>query len=415
MIEYPNFLNKIFDKLENNGARVIIIGGFVRDNLLNIESDDIDIEVYNISSFEKLENILKEFGSVNSVGKSFGVCKLKIENFVLDFTLPRVDSKIASGHSGFDIKIEKNLDFIDAARRRDFSMNAIGYDISNKTILDPFNGMADLKNKTLKMVDAETFIEDPLRVLRAVQFCSRFDLKMDRELFMLCKRMVEKNLLSELAKERIYEEIKKNLLKSKKPSLGFNILKKLGALKYFSHLEFIEEKDWSRSMDAIDKIAALKIANKRTNEVLMLASLCYVFTSLEIEEFISILSNDKALLNSILILQKNIKVIINICSKEISDYDIYKLASVVNIEELAILSQALYGDGEPVALRAKELNVLNEKLPAILLGRDLVASGMRPSVKFSKILDAAYVAQISGEFSSIVDAKEWLSNYLLNH
>nr|MDA3908167.1 CCA tRNA nucleotidyltransferase [Sulfurimonas sp.] len=110
MIEYPNFLNKIFDKLEKNGARTIIIGGFIRDYLLKSESDDIDIEVYNISSFEKLENILKEFGTVNRVGKSFGVCKVNIENFVLDFTLPRIDSKIASGHSGFDIKIEKNLD-----------------------------------------------------------------------------------------------------------------------------------------------------------------------------------------------------------------------------------------------------------------------------------------------------------------
>ena len=415
MIEYPNFLNKIFDKLENNGAKIIIVGGFIRDFLLNIRSDDIDIEIYNISSFEKLENILKEFGSVNSVGKSFGVCKLKVENLVLDFTLPRIDSKIASGHSGFNIKIEKNLDFIDAARRRDFSMNAIGYDVSNKTIIDPFNGINDLKDKHLKMVDAETFIEDPLRVLRAVQFCSRFNLEMDKELFMLCKRMVEENLLSQLAKERIYGEIKKNLLKSKKPSLGFKLLKKLGALKYFSHLEFLKEKYWLLSMEAIDKIAALEITNNRTNEVLMLATLCYKFNTSQIEDFISTLSNDKTLLKSILILQKNLNTILNICSKNIYDYDVYKLATEVNIEELAILSEALYGDGKVVALKAKELNILNKKIPAILHGKDLISSGLRPSNEFSKILDAAYDVQMQGKFFSKIDAKKWLNTYLLNH
>ncbi len=400
MIEYPNFLNKIFDKLEKNKARPIIIGGFIRDSLLNIDSDDIDIEIYNISSFEKLENILEEFGSINRVGKSFGVCKLKIDNFVLDFSLPRIDSKIASGHSGFDIKVQKNLNFKDAARRRDFSMNAIGFDVTTKALLDPFNGINDLKEKTLKMVDAETFVEDPLRVLRAVQFCSRFDLKMDKELFLLCKRMVETNILSELAKERIYEEIKKILLKSKKPSIGFKLLKELGALKYFPHLGILKEKDWVQSMDAINKIAELKLTNKRTNEVLMLASLCYKSTSSEIQDFLYRLSNDKALLNSILILQENLKTIINIHSKKINDYELYKLATKVNIEELAILSEAIFGVGKNIASRAKELKIINKKLPVILLGRDLVESGLEPSCEFSKILDAAYEAQMHGKFFS---------------
>ncbi|MFT5835864.1 MAG: tRNA nucleotidyltransferase (CCA-adding enzyme) [Sulfurimonas sp.] len=412
MIEYPNFLNKIFDKLDNNGAKSIIIGGFVRDYLLNIKSNDIDIEIYNISSFEKLEYILKEFGSVNSVGKSFGVCKLKVENFTLDFTLPRTDSKISSGHSGFDIKIQKNLDFVHATRRRDFSINAIGYDVVNKTILDPFNGISDLKEKTLKMVDAKTFIEDPLRVLRAVQFCSRFDLVMDKELFVLCKSMIDDNLLSQLAKERIYEEIKKNLLKSKKPSLGFELLKKLGALKYFSHLEFTQEDEWSRSMNAIDKIARLKTTNTRAKEVLMLASICYKFTSPQIEDFIFTLSNDKSLLSTIIKLQKNLKTITNICSKEIKDYELYKLATKVNIEELILLSEALFGVGNCILIRVKELNILNKKIPPILLGRDLIKLEMSPSSEFSTILDLAYEFQMNGEFFSKDAAIRWLNNYL---
>ena len=415
MIEYPNFLNKIFDKLNNNGAKVIIIGGFIRDSLLNIRSDDIDIEVYNISSFKKLENILKEFGSVNSVGKSFGVCKLKVENFFLDFTLPRTDSKIASGHSGFDIKIEKNIDFIDAARRRDFSMNAIGYDVSTKTILDPFNGVNDLKDKVLKMVDAKTFIEDPLRVLRAIQFCSRFDLEMDKELYLLCQRMVEENSLNELAKERIYEEIKKNLLKSKKPSLGFELLKKLGALKYFSHLEFKQEEDWLISMQAIDNIASLNIANKKLIESLMLAAICYKFNASEIESFVFTLSNDKSLLNSIITLENNLKIVKNFNSKDISNYVIYKLATRVNIEELCILLNSMNVSTNDIYLKAKKLNVLNKKMPAFLRGRDLIEAGLKPSPNFSIILDTAYEAQIHNEFSTYEEATKWLNIYLLNH
>jgi len=415
MLEYPNFLNKIFDKLEKNSVKSIIIGGFIRDSLLNIASQDIDIEVYNVSSFKKLENLLKEFGSINSVGKSFGVCKLNINKYNLDFTLPRIDSKISSGHLGFDIEIDKNLDFTTASRRRDFTMNAIGYNVVNKKLLDPYGGIKDLSNKTLKMVDAKTFVEDPLRVLRAVQFCSRYELKMNNELFLLCKNMIEKNLLLELAKERIYEEIKKNLLKSKKPSLGFELLKKLDALKYFTNLDLLNEKSWHRSMDAIDAIASLTITNKKRKEVLMLASICYTFNASQIESFISSLSNDKSLLKSITILCENLNTILDMSSNRFSNYDVLKLATYVNIEDLSILSDALFGVGKDVFAKAKELNVVNKKAPAILLGRDLISAGLKPSNEFSYILDSAYEAQIRGIFSSLVEAKEWLDNFLANH
>ena len=104
MLDYPNKLNIIFDKLLINSIKPIIVGGFVRDFLLKIDSKDIDIELYGISSFEKLEHILEEFGDVNSVGRSFGVCKLKVDDLDIDFSFPRIDSKIDKGHKGFDVK-----------------------------------------------------------------------------------------------------------------------------------------------------------------------------------------------------------------------------------------------------------------------------------------------------------------------
>lgn len=414
MIEYPNFLDKIFDKIKAREAKAIIVGGYIRDTLLGLDSSDIDIEVYNVENFLDLQNILEEFGNLNLVGKSFGVCKLKIENFDFDFTLPRVDSKIASGHQGFDIKIDKNLSFTDAARRRDFSINAMGFDVDSKTLLDPFNGLEDLKNKTLKMVDSSTFIEDPLRVLRAVSFCSRFNFLMHKKLYDLCIDMINHDALQELPKERIYEEIKKILLKSAKPSIGFKLLKDLGALKYFKYLNLLTKNDCDLIISSLDRLASTKLTNTKTNEILMLALLCYKFDEDQTKEFITSLSDDKLLLKEVLILLSNTSKFLELSSCKVSDYDIYKLATFVNIEHLYILCDALFGVSKIIALRAKELGVIEKKLKAFLKGRDLVALGLEPSPDFSKILDVSYDAQMRGEFSSKKEALSWLNTYLLN-
>ena len=132
LFDYPKYLDKIFDKLNKNNIRSIIVGGYIRDKFLNLNSKDIDIELFGVSTYDELEKILQEFGEVNTVGKSFGVCKLSLKTLDLDFTLPRLDNKIGSGHCGFEIKVDKNLDFKTASSRRDFTMNAIGYDLIEK-------------------------------------------------------------------------------------------------------------------------------------------------------------------------------------------------------------------------------------------------------------------------------------------
>ncbi|MCX6052641.1 MAG: CCA tRNA nucleotidyltransferase [Campylobacterales bacterium] len=417
MIKYPIFLNKIFEKLHNNGAKCIIIGGFVRDSILNkkVQSKDIDIEVYNIASFDKLEEILKEFGSVNSFGKSFGVCKLSVENLDIDFTLPRIDSKTSSGHVGFDIKVESDLDYITATSRRDFTINAIGYDIQNKKIIDPFKGISDLKNRVLRAVDKNKFSDDPLRVLRAVQFCARFDLKMDEELFILCKNMIAKNVLSELPKERVFEEIKKLLLKANCPSDGFNLLKELGGLKYFSELDALQEEDWNEVLLTIDEVAKHKTTNKATNTVLMLSAVCYKFSEMATINFLSKLTNEKELLKKVLSLT------LNTITRNQSHSELFRLATKVNIENLLILNRAIYINSnyelykacDAIEKEAKKLNILDKKASPILRGRDILACGISASKEFSDILKTAYEAQMNEEFNSYDEAIRWLKNYLI--
>ena len=415
MIDYPNELDIIFNKLKNYSTKIIIIGGYVRDRLLNIESKDIDIEVYGISSFDTLENILQEFGSVNNVGKSFGICKLSFENYDLDFSLPRSDNKTGIGYTGFDIKINSNLDFKTASSRRDFTINAIGYDVEEKKLLDPFKGADDLKNKVLRAVDNKTFIEDPLRVLRAVQFYARFNLSIDDNLNNLCFKMVKEDKLSELPKERIFEEIKKLLLKSQKPSLGFEFLKSLDALKYFSHLSKLNNLEWNQIMTSLDKTTKLLTNNQKTNLVIMLAVLSYKFNESEIKEFIFNLSSQKELPLRVVPLVKNLKTLENINITMPDDYFLYKLATKVSIKEVLILCEAFFGFGNDLKIRAKELNIYTKKMQAILQGKDLLKLKLTPSSEFSYILDRAYDAQMHSEFSSYDEAIKWLKKDLSLH
>ncbi|MCK9453687.1 CCA tRNA nucleotidyltransferase [Sulfurimonas sp.] len=409
MINYPDKLNIIFKKLSDNGIKPIIVGGFIRDSLVGIESKDIDIEVYGISSFLELQTILKEFGNVNIVGKSFGVCKLYFEDYDLDFSFPRVDNKVKAGHRGFDITIDTTLDFKAASSRRDFTMNSIGYDIIERKILDPFDGLNDFKNRILRAVDLQSFGQDPLRVLRAVGFATRFELKIEKALFSTCRDMVLKGMLEELPKERIFEEIKKLLLYAKKPSRGFELLKEFKSSIY------------SKNLYVIDEIAKQLTTNTQTNLVLMLSGLCYDFTQNQTQNFIKMLTNEKELLKRSALLVDKHNEIDKIESEGLSNYRLYKLATEVNIGELIILKSAIYltknstkalKSLKEIKKRAKELNILGKQLPAILMGRDLLEFGLKPSPLFSEILNNAYEAQMREEFNDHSSAVVWLENYL---
>lgn len=280
MIDYPNKLEIIFDKLNKLNIKPIIVGGYNRDKLLNLDSKDIDIELYGIDSLQELETILEEFGDVNSVGKSFGVCKLRFDELDIDFSLPRIDSKVSNGHRGFSVETDSTLDFKTASSRRDFTVNAIGYDVKNRKILDPFNGLKDLQSKTLRAVDLDKFVEDPLRVMRAVQFGARFDFKLDSALLKLLQEMIQTKLLQELPEERIFEELKKVLFKAKKPSFALVMLQQLGAIEEFSNFsqlledfDFIAQKELTHKQLSNTLTALVKIINGDNTQAKVLSKI----------------------------------------------------------------------------------------------------------------------------------------------
>ena len=217
---------QIAQLVKEKGGRTFYVGGYVRDKLLNIENKDVDIEIHGINE-EQLQDILKQVGDPISYGKSFGVYSLKGHN--IDIALPRSEKAIGKGHKDFKIDVDPFIGYKRAARRRDITINALMQDVLTDEILDYYNGLNDIKNKIIKQVDSNTFIEDPLRVLRVAQFASRFNFTVAQETIELCKTID----LTYLTKERVEEELKKCLLKGKKPSIFFDTLNKMNQLDYW--------------------------------------------------------------------------------------------------------------------------------------------------------------------------------------
>jgi len=193
--------------IEKNGGKLYYVGGFVRDSFLNKESKDIDMLISGIP-MDRLEQILANNGKVDAVGKSFGVLKF-IPNgseLDLDIAIPRVEKSTGNKYTDFEVVADHNLSIESDLARRDFTFNAIAKDI-NGNIIDPFNGRKDLQNKLIRMVNPEAFGDDPLRMLRAIQFSARFNFTIEKNTFNEIKKNANK--IKSISPERILIEFDK--------------------------------------------------------------------------------------------------------------------------------------------------------------------------------------------------------------
>ncbi|MDH1975168.1 CCA tRNA nucleotidyltransferase [Aliarcobacter butzleri] len=361
----------------------MLVGGCVRDSFLNKKIKDYDIEIFNFNSLEILEKSLKKFGNVNLVGKSFGVLTLKIDEYDFDFSLPRIEKKVGNSHQDFEVSTNANLSFKEAAIRRDFTINAIGYDYFKNEILDPFGGTNDLKNKIIKHIDDKTFVEDSLRVYRSVQFASRFEFKIDQNTKILCKKIVSSGELKFLPKERVFEELKKLFLKSKKPSLGLNLLKEFNIMNIEQNLEEIDNLAFILKDKNYDDFRKL---------YLFYSCLCKGMNEDKTFSFIKNLTDDKKFIKNILTLNE---------TNLTNDIKILKRLSLkLKLEDLIVLNQAFKNQ---ISLEVfeilKNLDILNTPIKPLVLGKDLIKLGFAPSEKFKEILDFAFNLQIEDDLS----------------
>jgi len=416
-VELPTPIGDIVRAISVKGGRALIVGGWVRDHLLGIESKDLDFEVFNLQ-LEELERVLKKFGRVQRVGKQFGV--LRVHGLDVDFSLPRRDNKVGSGHRGFDIETDPTMAFSDAAIRRDLTINSMGFDPLSGELLDPHGGQADLRNKVLHATSVDHFAEDPLRGLRAIQFAARLRMSPSADLIDLCAKLD----LSELPKERFRIEFDKWFSRGLEPSLGLHLLFAAGLHRHFPGLSSLEQASASDLGAKLDAIASTRSLSDSERITLSLATMALFYersssealsdTTPEREsrwhplkrrasagaahlQFLSFIgqpikNQEQSMrwLHTLEWLQEEQGV-------ELPDGEIRRLATYLHAANLSLAHWLLGAEASAVASsawcksihqRSTALGCLERAQPDIVLGRDLIKRGLKAGPKFASILQA---------------------------
>jgi len=436
--------------------RAYIVGGSVRDWLLGCPVKDCDIEVFGVTR-DQLTSALSRWGKIDLVGRSFGVVKLTLPGGpTFDFTIPRRDSKVAPGHKGFAISFDPAITLGEAAARRDFTINALMYDPRCKQVLDFFGGEADLKNLILRHT-SPAFVEDPLRVLRGMQFAARFDLHADPATVSLSRSI--KNSYSELPVERVREEWFKWASKSRRPSAGLNFLAQTEWIEHFPELQALrgapQDPGWhpegdvfthtAHCCDALVELPSWQQADEETRIVLAFAVLTHDFgkpaSTFEAvkdgetriispgheavsvglaEKFLARFRTPLAIVERVLPLARNHMTSMN----EVTDRGVRRLARRLEPETIEHLCIVMTADAfgrpprpreEPPLIsallhKAAELEVQSSAPQPILLGRHLLEAGFSPGPELGAILKDAYDAQVEGKFFNLGEAINWLAN-----
>ena len=284
-------IEELASRVEELGGRAYMVGGAVRDEIMKRPIKDVDIEVHGISG-AVLETVLKELGKPLRFGSAFGVYSLA--GHQIDIALPRSERKAGNGHRDFEIEIDPFIGIKEAARRRDFTMNALLKDILSGEIADPYGGTEDIKNRIIRHIDDRKFGEDPLRALRAAQFRSRFGFQVAPSTISICRALDLRNLSA----ERVEMEMKKALLESRRPSEFFECLREMGQLGYwFKELEqligleqnpeFHPEGDvWTHTMMVLDRAAQFR-PYASDPYAFMLLALTHDFGKITTTEFVN--------------------------------------------------------------------------------------------------------------------------------
>jgi len=426
------------------GGRALIVGGWVRDRLMGRDSKDVDLEVFGLPS-PRVRSLLESFGRVEAVGESFQVYKTGD----VDVSLPRRESKSGRGHRGFEVEGDPEMTFPEAARRRDFTINAIGWDPLADEYLDPYDGREDLNHRLLRAVDASTFADDSLRALRAVQFAARFEFTLDEPTRQLCRTMA----LDDLPAERVWGEIEK-LLFAPRPSVGLTLALDLGIVaRLFPELHALvgcpQEPEWHPEGDVwVHTLQVVDQARKRVDDLprpqqlaIMLGAVCHDFgkpatTALMDGRIRSHDHEEQGVAPASVFLDRlNIHSIDGYDVRrqveglvaqhlkpgawfkvrdEVGDGAFRRLAQKVDLELLARVAKADCLGREPGHFdcsamdwfldRARQLGVEHRPPGPILLGRHLLEIGLTPGPRVGEILKAVYEQQLDGTVTTLEDA-----------
>ena len=406
--DLPGRLLKIAGDIREAGGRAFLVGGWVRDALLGKPCRDYDVEVYDMAQ-DALVPILSKYGRTNLVGKAFGVIHLAMKGLSLDFSFPRTESKVGYGHRGFVVHTDEKLSFKEAALRRDFTINAMGMELPELTLCDPYGGIDDLKAHTLRHV-GPAFAEDSLRILRGVQFASRFGCALAPETVELCRTLS----LDDLSIERLFEEFKKWLLKPGKPSLGLRAFLDIKLDGYFPEIRPFEGS-WETFGDILDKMAELRDSNGLSDTQAMdfafAALLCGNADSAL--DFLVRITNENHLLKNVPLLLPTLR---NLDEGIVDDIPaLRRLAVKLNgLKLLCLLVKCIpasyYRSPDFAAAlwdSAAKYNLLDAAPQPFLTGKKLMDLGVKPGKHMGEIIKQSFELQLDGKITSAEEAAEW--------
>ena len=444
MAASPDRARDVAAAVRDAGGRALIVGGWVRDRLMDRPSTNIDLEVFGLPS-DRVRELLETFGRVEAVGESFQVYKLG----ELDVSLPRRDSKAGRGHRGFVVMGDPNMSVEDAARRRDFTINAIAVDPLSGEYFDPFDGREDIRRRLLRVVDAETFPDDSLRVLRAIQFAARFEFDLDEMTRALCRGIP----LDDLPAERVWGEIEK-LLFAPRPSIGFALALDLGVIdKLFPGLralvgcaqepEWHPEGDvWAHTLQVVDRARQKLDGLSHPEQIaVMLGAVAHDLgkpaTTAFIDGRIRSMDHEEQGIGPATAFLDRLNIhslegydvrrqVLGITAQHlkpgswhkvrdaVGDGAFRRLAHKVDLELLARVARSdcegrKPGDFDCSAMdwfrdRARRLGVEHRPPQPILLGRHLLALGLQPGPRVGQILKAVYELQMDGRVANLDEA-----------
>lgn len=435
---------RVATTVSHAGGRALCVGGVVRDRILGRVSKDLDMEVFGIPQ-ETLLPLLRSLGRVEPVGQAFPVYKLG----AVDVALPRRESKTGRGHKGFAVEGDPSMSFADAARRRDFTINAIGWDPLTDEYLDPFNGRADLDKRLLRVVDKTTFADDSLRVLRALQFAARFELTLEAEAAAICSAIP----LDDLPAERLWSEFEKLLLRARRPSIGFTLARELGVVRQIlpemeplydcpQDPEWHPEGDvWTHTLMVIDEARRRNADLDRPRlAAVMLGAMCHDLgkpeTTILVEGRVKSPGHEAAGVPHATRLLDRVNVqtldgfdvraqVLGLVAEHLrpsafhkaqatlTDGAFRRLAQKVDLKLLARFARAdCHGRGGTFDCsamdwfidRARTLGVEHRPPAPILMGRHLLALGMRPGPEVGTVLKAVYELQLDSIVTTLDEA-----------
>ena len=441
--EVPDTVTAIAHAVRSTGGRALAVGGWVRDRLLGLTPKDIDLEVYRVPEPD-LRALLGRIGRVEPVGRSFPVYKIGHT----DVALPRRESKIGPGHRGFDVSGDPWMSVEEAARRRDFTINAIAWDPIERQLIDPFHGVADLKRRVLRVVDPQTFPDDSLRVLRAVQFAARFELEVPDETRALCLQIA----LDDLPAERVWGEFEK-LLTAARPSLGLRLARDLRVVERLwpemaALIDCPQEPEWHPEGDVwTHTLMVVDEARTRVDDlarpqrlIVMLGAICHDFgkpaTTAFVQGRIRSIGHEEAGVPPATAWLDRLNVqsidgvdvrrhILGIVAHhlkpgmwhkvrdEVGDGAFRRLAQKVDLELLARLAKSdclgRTGPFDCSAMdwfleRARTLGVEHRPPAPLLLGRHLIPLGVRPGPAMGRLLQQVYERQLDGQVTTLEEA-----------